>query len=87
VAEIDLHGLRAREATVVLAAFLNRVPRDERAVCVRVIHGKGQRSPQGAVLRPLVAGWLSRRDDVLAFATAPEHEGGSGALYVLLRRT
>ncbi|MCL5798564.1 MAG: Smr/MutS family protein [Gammaproteobacteria bacterium] len=85
--EIDLHGLHAREATVALAAFLNRLPRRERAVCVRVIHGKGRRSPQGAVLRPLVATWLSRREDVLAFATAPESEGGSGALYVLLRRS
>lgn len=86
-AEIDLHGMRAREATVALAAFLDTVPRDKGAVCVRVIHGKGRRSPQGPVLRPLVAEWLSRRYDVLAFATAPEGEGGSGALYVLLRRS
>ena len=85
-AEIDLHGCRAREALADLARFLDTVPRSAGAVCVRVIHGKGRRSPEGPVLRPLVAAWLSGRDDVLAFTSAPEHEGGSGALYVLLRR-
>jgi len=53
--------------------------------CLRVVHGKGLSSPGGAsVLRPLMAHLLGHRDDVLAFASAPSGQGGSGATLVLL---
>ncbi|ROR32242.1 Smr/MutS family protein [Inmirania thermothiophila] len=83
--QIDLHGLRADEAREALAAFLRRsLGRGVR--CVRVIHGKGLRSPGGEpVLRRAVPRWLARRDEVLAFCSAPPADGGLGALYVLLR--
>jgi DNA-nicking Smr family endonuclease len=58
--------------------------------CVLVIHGKGEHSPQGAgVLRGEMAAWLSQgaaSEHVAAFTTAGEHDGGEGAVYVLLRR-
>jgi len=54
---------------------------------VKIIHGKGLRSrAQGPVLKRLVDGLLRRRGDVLAFASAPAAEGGTGAVIVLLRR-
>jgi DNA-nicking Smr family endonuclease len=85
-AELDLHGLNLTQARVELTAFLARAKaRSQR--CVRIIHGKGLRSPSGApVLKPQVAGWLRRHKDVLAYCSAVPAEGGSGALYVLLRR-
>jgi DNA-nicking Smr family endonuclease len=55
-------------------------------LCVKIIHGKGLRSrAQGPVLKRLVDGLLRRRGDVLAFASAPPAEGGTGAVVVLMR--
>jgi DNA-nicking Smr family endonuclease len=84
-AEIDLHGLTAVEARAALRAFIaESIAR--RLTCVRVIHGKGRRSgPRGPVLKNVVNHWLQRSDDVLAFGSARAVDGGSGALYVLLR--
>ena len=54
--------------------------------CVRVVHGKGLRSPgREPVLKGKVQQWLVQRDEVLAFCEAPKNQGGSGALLVLLR--
>jgi len=54
--------------------------------CVRVVHGKGLRSPgREPVLKGKVQQWLGQRDEVLAFCEAPKNQGGSGALLVLLK--
>ena len=83
--EIDLHGMTRDEARPALASFLaESLGHGHR--CLRVIHGKGLRSPgREGVLRMLVRGWLSRREEVLAYCQARPHDGGDGALYVLLR--
>lgn len=85
-AELDLHGLNRDRAKLAIVAFLARcADRDHR--CVRIIHGKGNGSPNsGPVLKRLLDGWLRKRRDVLAFATARPEDGGTGAVYVLLRR-
>lgn len=85
-AAIDLHGMRVEEAREALGTFLHgALGRGCR--CVRVVHGKGLRSPGGeGVLRRKVQAWLSRRQEVLAFASCPPHDGGSGAVYVLLKK-
>jgi DNA-nicking Smr family endonuclease len=58
--------------------------------CVLIVHGRGLNSPgQVAVLKERVKLWLTRGKlarSVLAFASARSYDGGSGALYVLLRR-
>lgn len=83
--EIDLHGMTAAAAAPALAGFLAHACR-ERMTCVRVITGKGLSSPgMKPVLRPRVAAWLRSDERVLAFTAAPRHDGGTGALYVLLR--
>ncbi len=85
--EIDLHGLTAVEARDALRAFLGEAL-SRRLSCVRVVHGKGLRSgPRGPVLKHAVNVWLRRVDPVLAFASAPRRDGGTGAVYVLLGRT
>lgn len=85
-AEADLHGMRTREAEKVLASFL-RECRDEGLRCVRVIHGKGRGSRGGqAVLKWEVDRWLRRDEGVMAFSSAQPRDGGTGAVYVLLKR-
>jgi len=84
-AEADLHGMRAREADDALHAFLDAC-RQRRLRCVRVIHGKGRGSHGGqAVLKWEVDRWLRQHDGVMAFCSAQPRDGGTGALYVLLR--
>jgi DNA-nicking Smr family endonuclease len=84
-AEADLHGTRIHEARVLLEEFL-RECRAEGLRCVRVIHGKGLGSRDGqAVLKWEVDGWLRRHDGVMAFCTAQPRDGGTGAVYVLLK--
>ncbi|WP_428101776.1 Smr/MutS family protein [Candidatus Rariloculus sp.] len=84
--ELDLHGLTRPEAKAALKDFV--VECAERGLgCVRIVHGKGTRSgPGGPVLKYLVHHWLARWDLVLAFTSAVPRHGGSGAVYVLLRR-
>lgn len=85
-AELDLHGLTVPMAREALVAFLAdcRAHGDR---CVRIIHGKGLRSSnQGPVLKSMVNRWLRQRDEVLAFCSARPVDGGTGAVYVLLRR-
>ena len=84
-AELDLHGLNRDEARSALVAFLNHcLLRGHR--CVRIIHGKGLGSPgRQSILKQLSRGWLAQRDEILAFCQASPHQGGSGALMVLIR--
>ena len=84
-AEADLHGMRIRAAQLLLEEFL-RDCRHRNFRCVRVIHGKGLGSRGGhAVLKWEVDRWLRGHDGVMAFCTAQPRDGGSGAVYVLLR--
>lgn len=83
--EMDLHGLTAAEAREALKAFIQECA-DRNIRCVRVIHGKGLRSGRnGPVLKRKLDLWLRRWSEVLAFATARPVDGGTGAIYVLLR--
>jgi DNA-nicking Smr family endonuclease len=83
--ELDLHGLNQAEARGRLADFMAR-SRDSRRRCVRIIHGKGSRSgARGPVLKTAVNLWLRRHMDVMAFTSARAIDGGTGAVYVLLR--
>ena len=82
---IDLHGLRSDEARALLADFLNEAA-GKGYRCVRVVHGKGYRSPnREPVLKRKMAHWLQQRKDVLAYCQAPPVDGGSGATVVLLK--
>lgn len=82
---LDLHGLIATEARALTAAFLAHAIRNGLR-CVRIVHGKGLSSPnREPVLKKKLSGWLAQRDEVLAYCQAPQTEGGSGAVLVLLR--
>ncbi len=85
-AELDLHGQTVAEARNSLGRFLADCgTRNIRAV--RIIHGKGHGSRQNKpVLKGMVNRWLQQCDEVLAFCSARREDGGTGAVYVLLRR-
>lgn len=84
-AEIDLHGMTVEEARPRLAEFIEQAARSGKR-CVRVVHGKGKGSGhRGPVLKPSVNRWLRRWDSVLAFVSTRQVDGGTGAVYVLLR--
>ncbi|TXG93195.1 MAG: DNA mismatch repair protein MutS [Zoogloea sp.] len=83
--ELDLHGLTRDEARASLARFIALSLQQGRR-CLRVIHGKGHGSPgRMPVLKHLSRGWLAQREDILAFCQARPHDGGDGALLVLLQ--
>ena len=79
----DLHQLDAASAQAALNRFLVQA-RAANHRCVRIVHGKGLHSAQGPVLKMLVERVLARRADVLAYASAPPAQGGTGAVLALL---
>src|SRR3984957_15795489 len=83
--ELDLHGLTQTQARDQLADFISP-SRNAGGRCVRVVHGKGYRSgTRGPILKTAVNLWLRRHLDVMAFTSAKAIDGGTGAVYVLLR--
>jgi DNA-nicking Smr family endonuclease len=85
-AEIDLHGMTVAEAKPRLTDFIENCAQQGH-LCVRVVHGKGLGSGQrGPVLKNSVNHWLRKWDSVLAFTSARQVDGGTGAIYVLLQR-
>jgi len=85
-AELDLHGLRIEDARSAVAGFLDNAGR-RGLRCVRIVHGKGYGSAQATpVLKNKLNSWLRQRPEVLAFCSARPVDGGTGAVYVLLKR-
>jgi DNA-nicking Smr family endonuclease len=93
-AVIDLHGMRQSEAHGALLRFLGRAQGAGYSL-VLVVTGKGGAAIGNAafeergVLRRMVPHWLrlpDLRGIVLGFEEASPQHGGSGALYVRLRR-
>jgi len=88
-AALDLHGMTVDEAQAEVEQFLLKAVRAGLR-CVLLIHGRGRNSPgQMPVLKDRLKQWLTRTKlakIILAFTTARPHDGGPGALYVLLRR-
>jgi DNA-nicking Smr family endonuclease len=87
-ASLDLHGLRQVEAHRRLEVFLAESQAAGKR-CVLVVTGKGLHKEEAGVLRSAVPRWLNEapnRARVLSFDYAQPKHGGSGALYVLLRR-
>jgi DNA-nicking Smr family endonuclease len=85
---VDLHGLHGPEAReAVREALIGAAEAGLR--CALVIHGRGQRSESGPVLKQALTRWLAEPPlgaRVMAFASATPADGGTGATYVLLRR-
>lgn len=85
-AGLDLHGYTVEQARDELSTFIHDASRQQlRAVIV--IHGKAFTQPgQPALLKSCVNDWLRQLGPVLAFCSAQPKDGGTGAVYVLLKR-
>jgi DNA-nicking Smr family endonuclease len=82
----DLHGMTGAEALDSVGRFIeNSRHRGHRCVCI--IHGRGLHSTGNQpILKARVREYLRSHRSVLAYADAPVSDGGSGAVYVLLRK-
>ncbi|MCK4864107.1 MAG: Smr/MutS family protein [Gammaproteobacteria bacterium] len=82
---LDLHGYTIVEAKIAIQDFLYECSR-QHIRYILIIHGKGYRSEQKIpILKTHVAYWLPQHRDVLAFSSALPKDGGTGAIYVLLK--
>jgi DNA-nicking Smr family endonuclease len=85
-ASLDLHGQIIEEAGKSLTLFLEEA-QSEGCRCVIVIHGKGTRSTEGRpILKTQVNHWLRESPAVLAFSSTQLKHGGTGSVYVLLKK-
>ncbi len=81
---VDLHGLTQIKAQASINQAIVELPVNTLS-CILVIHGKGLRSAQGPVLKEFTARYLKTLPEVKAYCSAQTCDGGTGALYVLLR--
>ena len=85
-ARLDLHRMTAEQARLTFYQFVRDcIAHDIR--CALITHGKGEGRANPAVLKSLVAHWLPQIDEVLAFHSAQKHHGGTGATYLLLKKS
>ncbi|MGO1691475.1 MAG: DNA endonuclease SmrA [Marinobacter sp.] len=86
-ARLDLHRMTVELARREVFQFI--------ADCARyglrsviILHGKGERNPDGiAQLKSYLAKWLPELPNVLAFHSAEKRHGGTGAVYVMVRKS
>ena len=82
---LDLHGLSIDEARETLLEFIDFAQKQQ-IRCIRLVHGKGYRSDTDKpVLKNKVNTWLRQHPDILAFSSAQPGDGGTGAVYILLK--
>lgn len=83
---LDLHRVRLHDAVDQVHSFLSEAfQRNHRTVLIT--HGKGIHSSRPGVMKSYVMHWLRQSDLVLAWHSAQPRHGGTGATYVLLRKS
>ena len=84
---LDLHGMSVEKARDTLWEFLAEAGRLE-VRCVRVTHGKAARMDgRKPLIKSHVNTWLRQHPQVLGFTSCQPKHGGTGAVYVMLKRT
>jgi len=84
---LDLHGLSVEKARELLWDFLAEAGKFE-IRCVRVTHGKAARvDGKRPMIKSHVNTWLRQHAQVLGFSSCLPRHGGTGAVYVMLKRT
>lgn len=78
---VDLHGCTIEQARSAVLQVI-QIAKEANQNVVKIVHGKGP----DAILKTYVNGWLRQHRDILAFVSAPENQGGTGAVLVLLKR-
>lgn len=88
-ARLDLHRMVVKQAREEVFSFIEEATRLGLRTLL-IVHGKGQSKSQGdetAVLKGYVNHWLQHLDTVQAFHSAQPQHGGTGAVYVLLKKS
>ncbi len=85
-AGLDLHGYSVDNAREELYQFIQSCKKQGLRSLI-IVHGKAYTEHgKPALLKTYVTEWLQQIDGVLAFCSAQPQDGGTGALYVLLKR-
>ena len=83
---LDLHGCTVKEARIEMFKFLN-VALAKGWRTLLIAHGRGELSATPARIKSRVAHWLEQIPEVIAFHSAQNRHGGTGAVYALLKKT
>lgn len=85
-ARLDLHRKTLKQARDEVTRFLAHCMKlDMRTLLI--IHGRGERSTPPAMMKSFVAHWLTQIDEVQCVHSAQRFHGGTGAVYLLLRKS
>lgn len=85
-ARLDLHRHTVEQARKAIVRFILDCQKyDVRSALI--LHGKGERGEQKAVLKSYTQHWLRLIPEVMAFHSAQPHHGGAGALYVMIKKS
>ena len=82
---LDLHGYTVNEARETIFKLVSSAQIDELR-CLLITHGKGIMNKQPAKLKSYVFHWLKQIEQVIAIHSALPQHGGTGSLYVLLKK-
>ncbi len=85
-ARLDLHRKTLQQARDEVLGFIHQcMQTDVRTLLI--VHGRGERSTPPALMKSFVAHWLTQIDEVQCAHSAQRFHGGSGAVYVLLKKS
>lgn len=87
-ARLDLHRFSLDDARREVKRFIKDCLQYELRA-VMILHGKGDRHQdpaKKALLKSHVTHWLGNMPEVLAYHSAQPHQGGAGAIYILLKK-
>ncbi len=82
---VDLHGCTTEQARAAVLEIIKVAQSDLEArspIVIKIVHGKGTE----ATLKTYVNSWLRQHPEVMGFVSAPNNQGGTGAVLVLLKR-
>ena len=88
-ARLDLHRMTVKQAREEVKQFIDEAGKLGLRTLL-ILHGKGQRKVEKentAILKGYVNHWLQQLEMVQAFHSAQPVHGGTGAVYVLLRKS
>lgn len=78
--QLDLHGCSLDEAAILVENTINTCYKQNLRQ-IKLITGKGSGTIKSAVIC-----WLEHHPKILGFKTAPSQDGGTGCLYILIKR-
>jgi len=82
---LDLHRMSVKQARNAVFKLISSAEVEDFR-CFLITHGKGERSENPAKLKSYVNHWLKQIEQVVAFHSALSKHGGTGSVYVLLKK-